>query len=155
MIYTVNAATLGISKYQGLTPVGIAYHGGKTLFALSSGLVEQTGDDDDGEDIDAYIETGDLNFGDPDMLKYCNEIQVFGTAPGGLSLEATNNEDGTATTTTYAVTATSGSERRSKRQKLGRGARGDAWSFKLSNVDGGDMVIQKLSAVITPYQTEV
>ena len=141
MIYTLNTNTLGISQYTGPDWIGVAEIDGKTLLLRADGLDEQTGTTDNGEDIDAYIQTGELHFDEEERRKFCTEARVNGQFNEDLALTVYSNEHGVTQSNSYTLLATTSTENMGRYTKLGKGVRAMGWSFKLANTNGGTFKI--------------
>lgn len=141
-IHAINAEALGISEYHDLTLRGLVEHDGRLYGITPTQLVELTGADDSGTDIDASIKLGKVDLNDP-QLKRGTAIYVGGAASGGLTVNVTAEESGTETERSYSMPAWAGSLHE-RRKKLARGVASRFYQVELANVDGGTFSIEKL-----------
>lgn len=155
-IYAINTATLGLSEYGGsfvnrLT--NLCEAGGSLLATDATDLFEQIGTTDDSANIDAYILTGKLDFGDSSVVKQFNRLWL--TLSGVDDVEVTfypSSWEGQETKGAYDASAiavpVSSSEpyERIVRGLIGQG--GHFWQVKVANKAGGALNIESLKALI-------
>lgn len=131
-VWVVNTQTLGLSRYQGYNFNSIAGN----LGARDDGVYLLEGDDDAGTEIDAYFETGLLDFGTA-QRKTIPDVYLALTSDGNTMLKVTTSQDGSLVTDWYEVRAVyTGPD--NTRYKPGKGLRARYWKFRLENVDGSD-----------------
>ena len=141
MIHVLNANTFAVSQYTGSAWIGVTEIDGKRLLLRVDGLDEQAGVDDNGEDIDAYIQTGELHFDEEERRKFCTEARVNGQFNEDLALTVYSNEHGVTQSNSYTLLATTSTENMGRYTKLGKGVRAMGWAFKLANTNGGTFKI--------------
>ena len=144
--HVINAKNLAPSEYTGLSLLGLDVHDGRLYGISASGLIEFAGTDDEGVDVDAYTQTGKMDFGGGELKRF-PRLYLGGSADGGLSVDVATEEVGTETTRTYPVTLWSGSLRE-RRVKLARGPMSRHVQVKVANVDGGSMVIERADLLV-------
>ena len=148
-IHAINANTFGISEYKGLSPVKILSHGGRSYVLTSTQLLELTGSTDDGTDIDAYIQTGKIDFGSP-KEKRVSRAYVRDQYANALELttliDAVDAEDDAVEDSyTYSIPGKVGARQNPQTERLRRDLKGTGWAFKIANVDGGGLVLKGFS----------
>lgn len=146
--YAVNATTGGLSVYDGTqwdAVVGITVHDDSVVILTDSSLFVLSGSDDDGSDIDASVETGALYLGSPEHEKICPRIRIHGKAENGLTATVIEHRNGTETEYSYLVDSFGGTESKSQQVRPGKGIRGETLGFRIENVTGGDLRIDRLS----------
>ncbi len=140
-MYALNTKTLAVSEYSGLSVSSLATLDGRCYGAATGGLMEFTGSDDAGIDIDAYTQTGkmDMNSG---AIKRYPRLYLGGTTSGGLTVTVTTKERGVETDNVYSVTAWVG-DLHEQLVKLARGPQSRHVQVKVANVDGGTITIDQ------------
>lgn len=146
--YAVNATTGGLSVYDGTrwdAVVGITVHDDSVVILTDSSLFVLSGSDDDGSDIDASVETGALYFSSPEHEKLCIRIRMHGKAENGANVTVIEHRDGVETEYSYVVASFGGAVAKSQLVRPGKGIRGETLGFRIENVTGGDLRIDRLS----------
>lgn len=148
-IHAINAQTTGISEYVGLSPVQIMEHGGRHYIIVAAQLLELTGSDDDGTNIDAHILSGKMDFG-TDEEKRLARAYIKTAYGNALTLstivDEVDAEEAVAEATySYSIPAQSGAKQHSYSERLRRDVKAVSWSFKVANVSGGGLDLKRLS----------
>jgi len=150
-IYALNAKILAPSKYAGLSLTSLAVLSSRLYATATDGMVEFTGTDDEGTDIDAYVQTGKLSFGSMEEKRcarayvkeqYANAL-VLSTIVDTVDADQEASED----TYTYSVPGRVGARQHAQAVRLRRDIRAVDWAFKIENVDGGGLVLRGLDVV--------
>ena len=158
MIYAINTTTLGVSQYSGTeldSVVGLCNVDGVLYFSNATSLYKMlsAASDDDGSDIEAYILTGKLDFGDPSVVKQFNRLWL--TLSGVDDVAVTfypSSWEGQETRGAYdapaiAVPVSSNEPyERIVRGLIGQG--GYFWQVKVANKSGGALNIESLKALV-------
>jgi hypothetical protein len=129
--WALNLTTGAISKFDNYNFNSLT----TTLGAGSDGIFDLTGATDNGAAIDAFVETGKLDF-DTTELKRCTYYYV---AKNGGKLRLSVDTENTKLITYPVIRATT--EPETERVKLAMGAKGKYWQLKLANVDGSAAVV--------------
>lgn len=144
-VYVVNAATFGLSEYNGWTPTGLAEHEGSTYVAQTAALLENVGSDDAGTDISTVLFSGRLDLGAPLHFKHVSRVYTT------LGMEAAASvtlypvaRGGETTLGPYTVKTASTSEAVNRTTRTPRGPIGETWRVKLENVSGGAFDLRSL-----------
>lgn len=134
-----NTVTAAVTTYANYAFNSFADHPSGLLAAGPGGVyVIDTGDDDDGDAIDATLTTGKLDFESAEM-KRMSMFHAAIRADGDLTL-GVSVDDGAEVT--YTMTPTSAVSLKPFRQPVGRGLRGRYWQFSIANVAGSDFSIE-------------
>lgn len=144
--YVFNAKTLGLSRYTGVTFEDIVSRDDTLYGVVADGLRELTGTTDDGTDIDAYVETGKVHFGDGQLKRFFR-LYTEGSAAKGATAVVTTQERGTAVVRSYSMNRWTG-DLRERRAKLSRKAKSRYVKVKLSNVSGGTFDVTRMALYV-------
>jgi len=144
-LHVFNAITLAPSEYADLDFVDLLDYNGVNYGVRAAGVDSFSGTTDNGTDIDCYIETGKLFPGVEDLA--CTRAYVRCQAADDLLLTATVDElngDGASaeTSVNYTMRGRTGTKQQTRTERLRSDIRGEGWSFKLANVDGGSFEIK-------------
>ena len=153
MMHVLNANTMAISTYTGLDLIDVVEMDGRVFACTATELYELTGSDDDGADIAVDVKTGKLTLGDP-ALKYVPRLYYSGAHDEGMEISVTSVEGGAEKTRLYSKGLRSGSLREG-RVKLARRPHAVYWQFRIQNVSGGDLVIDRLDVLSNPIGRRV
>lgn len=134
------------SQYLNFNFNSMARFGDIFLGANEDGLFTIGGDNDNGDDIAAFLETRTTDFGNSNPKK-AREIVVGYEADGDLSVTVTA-EDAESESITFDATKT-GQQRRMKR--VSRKCKGRYWKVKVANVDGADFSLDEIEMHIRPF----
>jgi hypothetical protein len=136
--WVLNTESKGLSRYTNYPFNSFARIGGRYFGVASDGVHRLEGDDDNGEDIAAFIRTGLEAFGTR-RLKRIPEAFIGYTSDGTLVLKAIIvDEEGNKSAAIYRLPTRGAANKRANRFKLGRGLESVDWAFELHNADGSD-----------------
>ena len=133
--------------YDNFAFTGFASQGERQFAVGVDGLYELGGDTDDGQPIEARIETGLGDFGSP-LLKTVDAVYLGYTATAGLTLTATTGHSAGTSIQNYSLAETANATTQA-RIKLGKGVKARYWQFALANQLGGDFTIETLEVLPT------
>ena len=129
--WLINKDTKAASRYEGFKFNSLDGEFG----AMDDGIYQLTGTTNNGVAINAFIETGLMDFGKP-QLKHVNHAYIRAYDNLQLSLDMTGSE-----TINYLVSPT-GDE--PGKAHLAKGDRARKWKLKLSNVNGGGFELESI-----------
>jgi hypothetical protein len=149
--WAINLANNAVSKYEG---AGFGFNSlSGNLGADSTGIYTLEGDTDDGHPINSFVETGKLDFGDPRKKRV---TYVYAAVDGGgMKITVTDEKTGSHT---YNLPAST--QIRTRRSKLGMGAQGRYWRFKLeldNSVGASDKTakIEDIELIVEPLSRRI
>lgn len=158
-IHAINARTLGISEYTGLTPVKVFSHGDRVYILTSTQLLELTGSNDDGVNIDCSVRGGKLAFGSYDEKRvsrayvkdqYANELLLT------TYLEEVDADQSVSETSyEYTIPGLVGARQHARAERLRRDLKTVDWGFEVANVSGGGMSLKGLSVEVEGIEVDV
>ena len=135
--WMVNLATNAVSKVEGLTFNSLCGSQG----ADATGIYTLVGATDNGVVINAFIDSGKLDFGDPSLK---NLADYYAGVDGGKLTLTVTTENCSVPYQTHAT-----SQLRTTKIRLARGAKGKYWHFRLANllgssakVDGQEVLVE-------------
>ena len=138
--WMVNLATNAVSKVEGLSFNSLCGNQG----ADATGIYTLAGATDNGTVIDAFIDSGKLDFGDPSLK---NLADYYASVDGGKLTLTVTTENSSVPYQTQATT-----QLRTTKIRLARGAKGKYWHFRLANllgssakVDGQEVLVETQS----------
>lgn len=137
--YVINANTNAVSKYSGWDFTSMTQIGQDFYATGSAGLVKLSGDQDNGNDIEATIRTGKFDFDSAFMKRMLKAY--LGVASNGTILLKTITNDGDERI--YQCTV-SNQNLREKKVDLGRGVQSRYWQFELVNSGGSDFTLESI-----------
>jgi len=140
--YAINLRALGLSEYEGYNFNSLCVINGKPFGASSTGLYLLEGDDDQGVNIDSYA-TFPLTDFEIDSEKRVRSIYYGGTASKQMKLTAWVNE-GDERERVFKPSVLKGKTI----IPVGRGAIGEYWQFRVSNLRGADFELDSLESFI-------
>lgn len=140
--YALNLRALGLSEYEGYNFNSLCVINGKSFGASSTGLYLLEGDDDEGVNVDAHV-TFPLTDFESDNEKRVRSVYYGGTASKQMKLHVWGNEGDERTRIFRANTTKSKTV-----IPVGRGAKGEYWQFKVSNLRGADFEINSLESFL-------
>ena len=147
-LYAINADTMGISQYAGVSPVALVGHNDVAYLVTSTQLNELVGTDDNGTDINAVVRTGDINFG-TSSGKTIPKAYLYVLSSGAMLLSVDSSSFGQRTTREYSVNFYGEvTETQVSRVPLSRALVGEWWAFEVQNVAGGSFDLRGLE--VTP-----
>lgn len=148
MLYAINAETFGIATFS-LTPDAIVEHDGVVYLLNATQVLELTGVNDDGVNIDSHILLGKISFNSDEEKRitrtyvkdqYANEL-LFTAILDELAADQTISE----TSYEYTISGHVGTRQHARGERLRSDLKAVDWAFKVANVDGGGMVLKGLS----------
>lgn len=131
--------------YNNFAFTGFGSQGGRQFAVGPDGLYELGGDTDDGQLIEARIETGMNTLGSA-LLKTVDAAYLGYTATAGLTLTAITGHPEGESMQNYTLAEIAGAMTQA-RIKLGKGVKARYWQFALANQAGGDFTIETLEAL--------
>jgi len=152
-MFVVNLKGMKLSTYTGITLLGVGVLDDRLYGVNTAGLVEMTGDDDEGADIDAYVKTGKMRFGST-KLKRSSRLYLDGAASNGLDITITTKESGVDKARQVKVKPFLGTARK-RVAKLSRKAESVYWQVKIANVDGGTFELKNPEMLVTTLNRQV
>lgn len=130
----MNLMNRAVTQFDSYGFNSFAEFAGKRLAASEDGIFILEGDVDNGDEIDAVLEMGKLDFGSR-QLKAVDYAYIGYDSDGDLALTA-SADDGT--TYSYAISPVLGASRHTSRTKLGKGVKARYWKLSIENVAGSD-----------------
>jgi len=155
MIYkslAMNTETGAVSAYENFAFHSFGKLGDVCLGANVLGIFALGGEDDDGQDITAYLRTGFADFKgieglDNEQLKRLTDIYVGYRSDGALELVMRlDGEDAEYTYPLPAHALAAGLTR--QRAQLGRGMKSRYWQIELRNVAGADFELDEIGLLL-------
>lgn len=130
--FVLNTHTRALSRYANWPFNSMCNFNGAILGAGPDGIVELTGDDDDGAPIEAELEGGvsDLN---SERVKHVPYLYTGYRCTGQLAVTITADE---IRAHTYYLDPRQDTNLHESRVKLARGEKGMYWQWNIANVDG-------------------
>lgn len=142
--WVLNAESKGLSRYTNYPFNSMAKIGRKYIGAASDGLHLLDGEDDNGEDINAFIRAGIFDVGTR-LKKRMPEAFIAYTSDGTLVLRVIIvDEDGNKSSCHYRLPMRGAGNKQANRFKIGRGLESIDWAFELHNVEGADFDLSGL-----------
>ena len=135
--WVLNTDTLGSTSYSQFPMLAMTTHQGRTFGITETGLYELTGETDDGESIQAVIETGDLSFA-LHADKSIPRAYLYLWTDGVMRLRTVSSQRGCRSEAWYNINFMSGDDEQARIVQLARGVRGTTWQFQIENVAGCD-----------------
>ena len=129
---SVNLSSTAVTQFCNYHFNSFCKIGGKYFGANDSGIFELTGNDDAGENIDAFAELILSDFGISNIKKI-RSVFVGGEADGKLTLTLKDDEDNSRS---YDLRLTSGSKQSSGKVDVGRDGLGRYWQVRIDNTSG-------------------
>lgn len=143
--YAVNVNTGAVTTYDNFNINSFARLDGKFYGMTDAGLVELTGDTDNGVAIDATIKLGTSELSTDtvavDTLKRLPTIYLGVNTAGDMALSVTAN----GLTNTYTLAAATSASLHTGRLLLGKGVASRYWDFELTNVAGADFTLDSIT----------
>jgi len=135
LVWGVNPKTFAAFKWSYLEPINsFAKVGGKNLFCTKVGVYEVTGTQDGAASIPAYLRTGLMDFGRPELKQLLGAYLVF-TAEGNTLLKVRTTKDGNMLEYWYECVSTPNVVARA-RTKVGRNLKSNLYQFELKPLAG-------------------
>lgn len=136
--WCLNTRTLGASQYTQMPFNSYAQVDGRLYGAMDDGVYALTGDDDAGSPIEAFIRTGDLQFGAQNRTRVVRGY-LYLASDDECYLKTISTSIGQRTERWYKINMRSGSDEQTRRVDLARGVIGTHWAFEIANTDGGSL----------------
>ena len=150
MVYVINTNTLGISEFT-INPNAIAALDGEVYFIDDTSIYKYSGSDDNGTDIDCYIETGYLNLlSNEDKRLPTGSVYISYDSDSTGTLTLYNSTNGVDDVDYYDVPIDA-TYPHMFRPDLWDGMKARWWKFKLANTNGADFSLENW--LIGPYST--
>lgn len=149
----MNLNNMAPSQYFDMPFDSVVEFNGQTVFFGDDGIYEEGGNDDDGTDIDAWIDTPNHNFGREEQKSIAAFSMRYEVESGGeMNVTLYGDEDETYARTFLIPPAKSGQVQQTMRKTLRTykyGKAGD-WKVRIANVNGEDFSIDtfRLAPVI-------
>lgn len=139
----INLANMAITQYCDYNFNSFCKIGDKHYGATDDGIFELVGDDDAGEDIDAWFELPISDFGISNV-KRLRRIYVGYEATGDLTVKVKDNEDNERSypLDNIALDKQIGGEVTIERDQLGR-----YWGLRIDNVRGAYFAVDSIEVV--------
>lgn len=141
--WVMNAETKAASKYLSYPFNSFAEIDGVLYAASQDGIYQLTGDDDAGDDIDARIESGLMDFG-VSFLKRISDAYIGYASDGTVVLKITSTYAGEKKTNTYTLRPQTSTSAREGKQKLAKGTKALFWKFELLNTEGSSLELHSI-----------
>jgi hypothetical protein len=137
--WVMNTETTAVGWYDNFSFESIVSWQGRELAVGPDGIHELAGDTDNGEQIDALVESGFTDFGVAQTKRLDN--MYFGyTSEGQIAVQAEVYESGHPPST-YLLEERDANAPRNSRVTPGKGLWGRYWRLTISNVDGADFEV--------------
>lgn len=136
--WVMNAETTGTTQYTNFPMNSLFTFQGVPYGVSETGLYQLEGADDDGDQINAVVATGDMNFG-TSREKNIPRAYLYLTQTGQVVLKTISSQRGSRHETYYELaerTTDSTDDDTYRRVPLGRGVRGVWWRFEIHALDG-------------------
>jgi hypothetical protein len=143
--WVMNTRTMAASEYQNYSFNSFAKMGNKYYGAKDDGIYLLGGEDDDGEEINALVQTGLMDFG-TSHYKAIPSVYLGVKSDGELALRVVTTEQGVRTENWYSSNINNDLAA-SDRITLGKGLRSRYWEFALTNVDGADFDVHQIEMI--------
>ena len=144
--WVMNTETTAMGWYDNFSFESIVSWKGRELAVGPDGIHELTGDSDNGQKIDALVESGFTDFGVAQTKRLDN--MYFGyTSDGQIAVKAEVYESGSPPST-YLLEERDANAPRNSRVTPGKGLWGRYWRLTISNVDGADFEVHDASVDI-------
>jgi hypothetical protein len=143
--WVMNTRTMAASEYQNysfnsFSKIGQVYYGAK-----DDGIYRLGGATDDGEPINALVQSGLMDFG-TSHYKSIPAVYLGVMSDGALALRVVTTEQGVRTENWYSSNINNDLAA-SDRIVLGKGLRSRYWEFTLTNVDGADFDVHQIEMI--------
>jgi hypothetical protein len=127
---------------------------GKCLACGSDGIYLLDGDDDNGEEIDAFVDLVSSDFG-VSNIKMIPELQINFSGNGPLQVSAAIDQDtefddpDTEIMGPYPTPSPQGNKISTKKVTLPKGKEGGHWQFKIGNTNGSTFNIREITIPVS------
>ena len=133
-IHVLNARTLAVSTYTP-APLDVVEHVGEVYFLTATALTKL--DATEALGVPAYVETGKLKLTPRNSMATVHDVTLSLAASAPMRLTAAVDASGTERELAYPIPQRVSAQERGRLVHLGRGPRGDAWSFKVATTATG------------------
>lgn len=137
--WVMNTETTAMGWYDNFSFESIVSWKGRELAVGPDGIHELTGDSDNGQKIDSFVESGFTDFGVA-QTKRLDNIYFGYTSGGRISVTAETYESGHPPST-YFLEQRAADAPRNSRVTPGKGLWGRYWRMTIRNVDGADFEV--------------
>jgi hypothetical protein len=145
--WVLNTESTAVSWYDNFQFESIATNkAGKTLAIGPDGLYELDGDTDNGERVDATVESGFVDWSS-EQIKRLDNMYFGYTSEGRISVQAEVLDSGHPPST-YYLEERAATAPRNSRVTPGKGLWGRYWRLTIKNVDGADFEVHDASVDI-------
>jgi hypothetical protein len=134
--WLMNMGTKAVSRYEGFNFNSLDGEFG----SMDDGIYQLTGTTNNGAAINAFIQTGRMDFGDS-HLKRVHVAYMAAKANGNLTLSMTAQ----GATTNYTIAPTS--ELNTVKSKLALGPQDRYWQAKVANASGADFELENIELI--------
>jgi hypothetical protein len=147
--YTVEMTKFYITQYSNFVFDSICVFNNKTLCGGADGIFIHEGDDDNGDDIVAYVDLPSVDYGLKNQKSF-NKIFVEGYSAGNLAVTAIT--DGIVRHA-YKIFSLPSEKEMQYVFPMNRSGRGNLLGVRIANVNGADFVVNSIYASITVGET--
>jgi len=141
----INLSNMATSQFCDYDFNSFCKIGNKYFGASEDGIFELTGNDDAGNNIDAFFELVLSDFGISNM-KRIRAAYIGGEADGQLTLTLKDDEDNSRS---YPLDLMSGSKQSSGRVPIGRDGLGRYWQVRIDNTSDAYFAIDSIELMLT------
>lgn len=141
--WVMNAETKAASKFLNYPFNSFAEVNGVLYAASQDGIYQVTGDDDEGTNIDARIESGLLDFG-VSYLKRITDAYIGYASDGTVVLKMVSTYGGQKRELVYTLREQTSTSAREGKLKLARKTKALFWKFELLNSDGASLELDAI-----------
>ncbi|RLC11313.1 MAG: hypothetical protein DRI24_18970 [Deltaproteobacteria bacterium] len=146
--WAVNVETRAPYQYTNFPFNSFAMIGGRYYGADESGLFALDGTTDDGENIDAVIRTGLINFGTT-LFKRIPRAYFGYTSTGQFLFNTITTEEGKKIERWYELKEKIANDTTNARVKMARGVKSVHWQFEIVNIDGASFDLDDVKLMPT------
>ena len=141
LAHVVNANTYAVTTYENYNFNSFAKIGNTYYGAQEDGVYTLDSNDDNGEDIEATITLGTMDF-DTELFKRVHYMYLGIKQSGDLTLKTITDDDKEHL---YSLRAPTESTLHTVRVKLALGVKSRYWTFELMNSDGADFDLDSIT----------
>lgn len=143
--YAVNQTTGAVTTYNNFNINSFAKLNGRFYGMTDAGIVELTGDTDNGAEIPASVKFGTSELSTDivpaEVMKRLPTVYLGVTAAGDMILRVTAN----GATNTYTLAEVTNTSLHTGRLILGKGVKSRYWDFELVNSNGADFTLESIT----------
>lgn len=148
IVWAFNADTFAGAPYSHFNFNSFAVVGGRYYGATDEGIFELTGEDDDGEPIEASVMLPSTDF-DSSVPKQIQYLYLSSKSESPFRVRSVT-DDGQVRE--YASSPSQNGETATDRVTMSRGVKSQYWQFEIANIEGEDFVLDKVEALVMPLQ---